>query len=115
MFHCGTCWAQNSITSHTSRTLRLRRKDELVLGVELLEDVVLDRAAELPPVDAAVLGVGQEERHDDDRRRVDGHRHRDVCQVDAVEQLAHVVERVHRDAEPADFAERRAGRRCRGP
>ena len=60
----------------------------------------------LLPVDAAVLGVGQVERHDDDRRGVDGHRHRDLAEVDAVEQLAHVVERIDGDAEPADLAER---------
>ena len=29
-----------------------------------------------------------------------------VCQVDAVEEREHVVERVDRDAEPADFAQR---------
>ena len=46
------------------------------------------------------------ERHDDDGRGVDGHRHRHLAQVDAVEQLAHVVERIDGDAEPADLAER---------
>ena len=85
--------------------MRLRREDELVLGVELLEDVVLERAAQLPPIDAVVLGVGQEEGHDDDGRGVDGHRHRHVGEIDAVEQLGHIVERVHGDAEPADLAE----------
>ena len=83
--------------------------------MELLEDVVLDGAAQLLPVDALVLGVGQEERHDDDGRGVDGHRHGDLGQVDAVEELLHVVERIDRDAEPADFAEASADRRCRDP
>ena len=55
--------------------------------MELLEDVVLDRAAELSPIEAAVVGGGQVERHDDDRGRVDRHRHRDLLEVDAVEQL----------------------------
>ena len=98
---------QNSITSAHQADVRLRREDELVLGVELLEDVVLEGAVQLLPIDATVLGVGQEEGHDDDGRGVDGHRHGDVGQVDAVERLGHVVERVHGDAEPADLAKAR--------
>src|SRR5207253_8217550 len=45
---------------------RLGRKDKFVLGVELLEDVVLDGAAEVPPVHALVRSeerrVGKEWR-----------------------------------------------------
>src|SRR3954468_14589037 len=74
--------------------------------MELLEDVILDRPAELPRVEAAFLGGGQVERHQDDRRRVDGQGYRGGFQVDAVEEREHVVERVHRDAEPADFTRR---------
>ena len=55
-------------------------------------------------VEPAILGGGQVERHDDDRRRIDGHRHRDLFEVDAVEQDEHVVERVHGHAQPADLA-----------
>ena len=106
VFHCGTCWAQNSITSATRRTCGSGGKDELVLGVKLLEDVVLQGAAQVLPVDALIPGVGEVKRHDHDGWGVDGHRHRNLAEVDAVVQLGHVVERVHRDAEPADLAER---------
>ena len=84
----------------------LRRKYELVLGVEFLENVVLDRAAELAPIEAAFLGGGQIKRHDDDRRGVNRHRHRNLLEVDAVEQREHVVERVHRHAQPSDLSRR---------
>ena len=44
------------------------------------------------------------QRQQDDRGRVDGHRRRDPVERDAVEQRRHVVERVDRDADPADLA-----------
>ena len=97
---------QNSIRSHTSRTEGLGRKDNLVLGVELLEDVVLNRAPQLRPVHALFQGRFEEEGHDDDGRGVDRHRHRDLAQVDAVEECLHVIERIDGDAKPAHFAKR---------
>ncbi len=86
--------------------MRLRWKHELVLGVELLQNVVLQGAAQLLPVHALILRVGEEERHDDDRRRVDRHGHGHLRQVDAREKIAHVVERGHGDAESAHLAQR---------
>ena len=83
------------------------REDEFVLGVELLEDIVLKGAAQPRPMDAAVLSVGEKERHDDNGRRVDRHGNGDFAEVDAVEQLGHVVENADGDAEPADFTEGR--------
>jgi hypothetical protein len=38
------------------------------------------------------------------RRRVDRHRRRDLVERDAVEQAAHVLDRVDRDADLADLA-----------
>ena len=63
--------------------------------------IVPDSAAggdALPPRD------GDVEREQDDGRRVDGHRRRDAIERDAVEQRRHVLDRVDRDADPADFA-----------
>ncbi len=82
-----------------------RREDEFVLGVELLEDVVLERAAQPRPIDAAVLGVGEKKRQDDDGGRVDRHGHRHFAEIDSVEQLGHIVEDAHGDAEPANLTE----------
>jgi hypothetical protein len=55
LFHRGQCMLWNSMVSTTSFTRRRGRVDELVLAVELLEDVVLERAAQLVPPDAAPL------------------------------------------------------------
>ena len=83
------------------------REDKFVLGVELLEDVVLERAAQPLPIDAAILSVGEEKRHDDNGRGVDRHGDGDFAEVDSVEQLGHIVEDADGDAEPADLAEAR--------
>jgi hypothetical protein len=85
---------------------RLGRKIDLVLGVEFLERVVLDRASQLAPIDAAIGGVGQVKGHHDHGRCVDGHRHRQPADVDPVEELAHIIDRVERDAQPAHFSVR---------
>ena len=85
---------------------RLGREHDFVLRVKFFEDVVLNRAAEIAPVDAADAGGGEVERHDDDRRRVDRHRDGNLAQVDLVEEREHVVDRVDGDAESADFAGR---------
>ena len=84
----------------------LGRKVNLVLSVKFLERVVLDRAPQLLPIEALVLGIGQIKGHHDRGRGVDRHRHRELADVDAIEQLPHVVDRVDRHAQPAHFAQR---------
>ena len=59
---------------------RRRREDELFLRDVLLEDVVLDRAAELIHRHALLLGGGDVHRPDDGRWRVDRHAGRRLCQ-----------------------------------
>ncbi len=69
----------------------------------LLEDVVLDRAAQLGGVDALLLGDELVEQQQDRGGGVDGHRGGDLAERDAVEQGPHVIERVDRDADLADL------------
>ncbi len=57
---------------------RAGREDELLLRLVLLEDVVLEGAAELPPRRAATLGHRDVHREQDRGRRVDRHRRRDL-------------------------------------
>ena len=74
--------------------------------MKFLEDVVLDGAAQILPSDTSLFRVCEEERHDDDGRRVNRHGHGDFLEIDAFEQHLHIVERIDGDAKPADFAER---------
>ena len=85
---------------------RLGREDALLLRDVLLEDVRLDRPAELRARDALLLADARVEGEQDRRGRVDRHRRRDLAERDAGEQRLHVVERVDRDALAADLAER---------
>ena len=84
---------------------RARGKDELLLGLVLLQDVVLQRAAEVGSRDARLLGVGDEERQHHRGRRVDGHRRRDGAEIDAGEEVSHVGQRVDGDAAAAHLAD----------
>ena len=56
-------------------------------------------------LDALLLGRHDVEREDRQHRAVHRHRHAHLVQRDAVEQLAHVVDRVDRDAGHADVAD----------
>jgi hypothetical protein len=85
---------------------RLRRKDPLLLGDVLLEDVGLGRAPEPVARDALLLADADVVGEDDRGRRVDRHGGRDVGERDASEQRLHVGERVDRDALAADLAQR---------
>ena len=80
------------------------RVDVGVAHHELLEDVVLDRALQFRELRALLQRGGDVERHDRDDRAVHRHRHRDLAQRDAVEQLLHVQDRVDRHASLADVA-----------
>ena len=85
---------------------RARREDELLLRLVLLQDVVLQRAAELRPFDAGRLGVRDEHREDHRGRTVDRHRRRDRAEVDAAVEVFDVGERVDGDAALPHLAER---------
>ena len=94
------------MTSVTSRSEGARRVDVGAARDVLLEDVVLDGAADALPGDALLLGEHEVEREQDRRRGVDRHRGRDAVERDAVEQPPHVGDRVDRHADPADLAAR---------
>jgi hypothetical protein len=83
---------------------RLGRIDELVLGVELLEDVVLERAAEFVPVEAALPAHRQVHRPDDRGRAVDGLADGDLVERDVGVEPVHVLDGVDGDAALADLA-----------
>jgi len=70
----------------------------------LLEDVVLDRAAQQLRIDAVLLGDELVEEEEHGRRGIDGHRRRDLVERESGEQGAHVLEAVDGDAHLADFA-----------
>ena len=83
---------------------RLGREDVLLLRDVLLEDVRLDRPAQVLGGDALLLADRDVEREQDRRRRVDRHRGRDVAERDPAEERLHVLERVDRHALAADLA-----------
>ena len=83
---------------------RARREDVVPARDVLLEDVVLDGAAQRRAGDALLLGDELVEQEQQRRRRVDRHRRRDLVERDPVEQDLHVGERVDRDAGAADLA-----------
>ena len=85
---------------------RLGREDPFLLGDVLLEDVRLDRPAQLGPLDALLLGDADVEGEQHRRRAVDRHRGRDLAERDALEERLGVGERVDRDAFAPDLAER---------
>ncbi len=85
---------------------RLGREDPLLLRDVLLEDVGLDRPAQLVPADPLLLADADVEREQHRRGRVDRHRRRDLVERDAGEELLHVRERVDGDALAPDLAER---------
>ncbi len=86
---------------------RLGREDICPARHVFLEDVVLDRAAQrcsgATPCSSRHQLVHPEQ---DDRRGVDRHARRHLVQRDAVEQRAHVVQRVDRHADLAHLAQR---------
>ena len=85
---------------------RAGREDVLLLGLVLLEDVVLEGACQATPLDATLFGHGHVHGQQDRRWSVDGHRRGDGPQVDAGEQVDHVLDRVDGHAGPADLAQR---------
>ena len=81
------------------------REDVGAAGDVFLEDVVLDRAAELGGIGALFLGDDLVHQEEERGGGVDRHRGGDRRLVDAVEEAAHVVEGADGDADAADLAE----------
>src|SRR4029453_6223466 len=77
-----------------------RREDVVPARAVLLEDVVLDGAAQLVALDALTLGDELVQQEEQGGRRVDVHRRRNLAQRDSVEKELHVRDRVDRDAGP---------------
>ena len=69
----------------------LRRVDVRVTNHELLEDVVLDRTAQLLSRNALLFSGDNVEGQNRQHSAVHGHRHRDATQVNALKELTHVV------------------------
>ena len=88
---------------------RARREDVGPAAEVLLHDVVLRGAREQRRVDPHVLRVGDVEPEEPGRRGVDRHGRVHVLHGDAVEELLHVAEVRHRDADLAHLP-RRLGR-----
>ena len=82
------------------------REDVLLLGLVLLQDVVLNGAAESGPAHAVLLGHRDVHGHGNGGWTVDGHRGGDLVQFYAREQVLHVGQAVHRNSCSADFADR---------
>ncbi len=81
-----------------------RREDVVPAGDVLLQDVVLDGAAQGGRIDSLRLGDQFVEQQQQGRRRVDRHRRRDPVERDPVEEHLHVGERVDRHAGAAHLA-----------
>ncbi len=80
------------------------REDVGAAGDVLLEDVVLDGAAQLARVDALLAGDGDIHGEQDGGGGVDGHGCGDLVKGDVLEEGLHVVDGGDGDADLADFA-----------
>jgi hypothetical protein len=81
-----------------------RRENVLLLRDVLFQDVVLQGAGKLRPIDPLLLGHHQVHGPQDGGRRVDGHGDRHVAQRNAAEENLHVFERRNGRAALAHFA-----------
>ena len=75
-----------------------------MLRLILLEDVVLNRAAQLRGIDSLALSARDVEREQDRRRTVDRHRSRDAIHRDLGHEQLHVLAARDRDADLPDLA-----------
>ena len=85
---------------------RRRRKDVSAARRILFEDVVLNRAVEFRPGDAATLRDHDQQREENRGRRVDRHRDGHAVERNLVEERFHVGDGVDGDADFSDFASR---------
>ena len=77
---------------HDKSEGRLDRIHPGVLGHVLFQDVVLNRSAQPVRIHSLLLGGGDVETIENDRRPVDGHRRRDLVERNAVKEHLHVGE-----------------------
>ena len=96
------CAVRDAVAHDAHR--RRDRIDVLLLRHVLFEDVGLNGARQLVQIVAALLREHDVHRQQNPRGRIDRHRHRDVLQIDAVEQRLHVGERIDRHALTAHLA-----------
>ena len=82
----------------------LRRVDVGVADHELLEDVVLNGPSQLLRRHALLFGRYHVQGQDGQNRTIHGHRHRHRRQIDTVEELAHVQDRVDGHPGHSDIA-----------
>ena len=80
------------------------RKQPLLLGDVLLENVVLRRAAKAVQGNSALLGHGEIHCQQNGRGAVDRHGHGNLVDWDAFKQVFHVRERVHRRPVPTHLS-----------
>ncbi len=106
MFHSGTFWLVQANRSVMMRMACCWRINVRAPGDVFLEHIVLHRAGELANVGALAAGHRDVERQQNRRGRIDGHRSGNFGQVDAIEQALHVLDRIDRDADFSDFADR---------
>ena len=107
MCHFGISLVQNVIVSPDEPQRRPRREDELLLRLVLLQDVVLERAAEPCPRRRPIASaLATNIANTIAARAVDRHRRRDRAEVDVAVEVLDVGERVDGDAALADLAER---------
>ena len=112
------CRVVYSTMSREEPQRRLDREDDFVLRLHFLEDVGLNRAAELrhDVGPEAPFRGGDVHRQDDRRRAVDRHRGGKIrrAEIEAGVEPLHVLDGVDRHAALADLAEHAVARRCRG-
>src|SRR6202030_3996100 len=85
---------------------RVDREHPGAAADEFFENVVLRGATQLGNVVAALLRHGEIHGDQDGGGAVDGERHRDGVEIDAVEGDFEIAQGVDRHADPADFADR---------
>ena len=85
---------------------RIDRKHPGAAADELFENIVLRGAAQFCDVVAALFRHGEIHGDEDGGGAVDGERHRDGVEIDAVERDFEIAQGVDRHADPADFADR---------
>ena len=79
-------------------------KDPFLLGHVFLQHVGLNRPRQPIEVESALLRQGDVHGQQNPGRGIDGHRHRDLFQVDAGKEILHVGQGVNGDSPPPDFA-----------
>ena len=106
VFHCGTCWVQNSMTSATSRTDGSGGKTNSFWAWNSLSMsfwIVPRSCRQSTPSSWA---LARKKAMTTMAGCIDRHGHRYVGEVDAAKKLVNVVKRIDGDSEPADLAQR---------